>query len=113
MPRQINLIRAGEPAVRRTAPGQLAKQRIRNRGELAAQRQARQQQSDRQASTKQAFASGRTLTSEERASAQGDVRDAISARDTQDRRERREDALLRFIQQQNSGKDRGGGRSGR
>jgi hypothetical protein len=111
--RQVNLIRAGEPAKRRTAPGQLAKQRIRNRVALAAQRQARQQQTDRQAAAKQAFSSGRTLTSEERASAQGDVRDAIAARDKQRQRERREEIFERFIQQQNSGKDRGGGRSGR
>ena len=111
--RQINLIRAGEPAAKRTAPGQLAKQRIRNRAEIAAQRQARQQQSDRQAATKQAFASGRALTSEERASAQGDVRDAMASRDKQRQRERREEAFQSFIQQQNSGRDRGGGRSGR
>ena len=107
--RQLNQIRAAAPAERRHAPGRIAERRVSNRMQIQAQRQARQQ-SDPQTAIRQAIASGRALSSEERANASPDFRGAIASHDKRDR-SRREDAFLRFVQR--SDKGRNGGRSGR
>ena len=65
--RQLNQIRTAAPAARRR-PGRIAERRVSNRMQIQAQRQARQQ-SDPQTAIRQAIASGRTLSSEERANA--------------------------------------------
>ena len=107
--RQLNQIRAAAPAARRHAPGRIAERRVSNRMQIQAQHQARQQ-SDPQTAIRQAIASGRSLSSEERANASPELRGAITSHDKRDR-SRREDAFLRFVQ--HSDKGRNGGRSGR
>jgi hypothetical protein len=108
--RQLNQIRGAAPAERRHTPGRIAERRANNRMQIQAQRQAHQQ-SDPQAAIRQALASGRLLSADERANASPEFKAAIASKGRLDRT-RREDAFLRFV---NKGSDKGrsGGRSGR
>ncbi len=108
--RRLNEGRAGPRAQRHMVAAHAAGQRF-----SATRTSQEQQQSDRQQGMQQALAGGRALTSEERAGATGAERSAVTESDKQRARRIREDSFRHFVegQQQQRGRDRGGGRSER
>jgi hypothetical protein len=103
--RRVNVARAGPRAQSRMARAQAISQSWRMRREA-----------EEQSAKRQAVASGRELSSEERANAPSDVRGAVAARDKERRAQQRDD-MVRRLQDENRtsdrGRDRGGGREGR
>lgn len=109
--RSLNIARAGPRAQQRMARAHVAGQRFRARQEAKAA-----QKEDRQDAARQILGSGRPLTADERANVGADVRAKITASEEQRRRERRERDFRAFVERDNAertGRDRGGGRSGR
>lgn len=102
--RQSNHIRAAEPAERRAKPGQMAARRAAIRAQILAEHQAK-------SANRQAMTAGSAISSSDRANASPEAKASLSSRDKA--RERREQAFDRFVQRQNEGKEKNGGRSGR
>lgn len=109
--RQANQIRAAVSPLQRTEAGQIVEGRAANRNEAAAQRQAREQ-SDKRHAVQRAVANGETLSTSDRANASPEIAAAASAKEKSNRMSRDEIFLASFKNQQ-SGKSRDGGRSGR
>ncbi|MBS0242896.1 MAG: MobA/MobL family protein, partial [Proteobacteria bacterium] len=109
--RQNNQFRAAEHAERRTRPGVMHERRTALRAAILAKRVARQS-AEQQQSIGAAVQSGRSLSSADRANATPREKGEVTSREAA-RQARRERQFDLFVQRDNSGKGRNGGRSGR